>query len=83
MSRSERDSHPESESRSAGAGRPTGEIQYLNPARKKRVELPADVRELIVKKERTIRDIVNAELHYWAATIENNPLTRFDATEQA
>jgi hypothetical protein len=59
------------------------QIQSLNPDRKKRVELPAKVRELIVKKERTIRDIVNAEIHYWAATIQNNPLTKFDSTEQA
>jgi hypothetical protein len=58
-------------------------IKTLNPDHKKRIELPGEVRELIAKMERTIHDIVEAEVHYWAAVIENNPLGRFDDTEQA
>jgi hypothetical protein len=59
------------------------QIKTLNPEHKKRIDLPGEVRELIARKERTIRDIVEAETRYWAAVIENNPLGRFDETEQA
>jgi len=59
------------------------QIHSLNPERRKRIELPQEARELIAMKERTIRDIANAELHYWAATIQYSPLSRFDETEQA
>jgi hypothetical protein len=59
------------------------QIRDLNPDRKRRAELPTDVREMIATKERTIYDIVGAELHFWAATIENSPLDKFDQTEQA
>src|SRR5271165_6772286 len=48
------------------------QIRDLNPERKK-----------IMTKERTIHDIVGAELHFWSAAIENNPLDKFDQTEQA
>jgi hypothetical protein len=58
------------------------QIHSLNPEHKQRIELPQEARELIATKRRTIRDIVNAELHFWAATIENNPLSKFDDTEQ-
>ena len=58
-------------------------IADLNPERKKKPDLPPEVRDRILTKERTIHDIVGAELHFWAATIENRPLDRFDQIEQA
>ena len=67
----------------ATVDRALAQIRNLNPDRKKRAELPTDVREMIATKERTIHDIVGAELHFWSATIENSPLDKFDQTEQA
>jgi hypothetical protein len=58
-------------------------IRDLNPDHKKKAELAPELRELIVKKERTIHDIVGAELHFWAASIENSPLDKFDEIERA
>jgi hypothetical protein len=58
------------------------QINKLNPEHRKKAELPPEVADQIVLKERTIHDIVAAELHFWAATIENSPLDRFDAIEQ-
>jgi hypothetical protein len=60
-----------------------GQIQKLNPDRKKKLELPQVVRNQILTKERTIHDIVGAELYFWAAAIENSPLDKFDQIEQA
>jgi hypothetical protein len=57
--------------------------QNLNPERKKKLELPQEVRNQIRTKERTIHDIVGAELHFWSAAIENDPLSRFDQIEQS
>jgi hypothetical protein len=59
------------------------QIQDLHPERKKKLELAPEVRAQIMTKERTIHDIVGAELHFWAAAIENSPLDKFDQTEQA
>lgn len=59
------------------------QIRDLNPERKKKLELAPKVREQIMTKERTIHDIVGAELHFWSAAIENSPLDKFDQTEQA
>ncbi len=59
------------------------QMRDLNPERKKKLELAPEVRDQIVTKERTIHDIVGAELHFWAAAIENSPLDKFDQTEQA
>lgn len=59
------------------------QIRDLNPERKRKLELAPEVRDQIVIKERTIHDIVGAELHFWAAAIENSPLDKFDQTEQA
>jgi hypothetical protein len=59
------------------------QLNKLNPDRKKWAELPPEVRGQVVLKERTIRDIVAAELHFWAAAIENAPLDKFDPIEQA
>jgi hypothetical protein len=59
------------------------QIRNLNPERKKKLELAPEVREQIMTKERTIHDIVGAELHFWSAAIENSPLDKFDQTEQA
>jgi hypothetical protein len=59
------------------------QIQSLNPERKKRLDLPPQVRGQILTKEWTIHDIVGAELHFWSAAIENSPLGKFDQTEQA
>jgi hypothetical protein len=59
------------------------QIHALNPEHQKRNELPQETRALIARKERTIHDIVEAEICYWAATIENSPLSRFDDMERA
>jgi hypothetical protein len=59
------------------------QIRDLNPERKKKLELAPEVRDQIATKERTIHDIVGAELHFWSAAIENSPLEKFDQTEQA
>ncbi len=59
------------------------QIRELNPDRRKKIELAPEVREQIATKERTIRDIVGAELHFWAATVEQHPLEKFDPIEQS
>ncbi len=58
------------------------QIRDLNPDRKKKLDLAPEVRDQIITKERTIHDIVGAELHFWSAAIENSPLDKFDQTEQ-
>ena len=59
------------------------QIRDLNPEHKKKLELAPDVRDQIATKERTIHDIVGAELHFWAAANEKSSLDKFDQTEQA
>jgi hypothetical protein len=59
------------------------QINKLNPDHKRKAELPPEIREQIVLKERTIHDIVSAELHFWAAAIESAPLDRFDPVERS
>jgi hypothetical protein len=59
------------------------QIGNLNPERKKKLELPREVRDQILIKGRTIHDIVGAELHFWSAAIENSPLDKFDQIEQS
>jgi hypothetical protein len=58
-------------------------IAQLNPDGLSRGELPEDVRGDIARHQRIARDVLDAEVHYWSATIENNPLIRLDATEDA
>jgi len=58
------------------------QIRDLNPELKKKLDLAPEVRDQIITKERTIHDIVGAELHFWSAAIENSPLDKFDQTEQ-
>ena len=59
------------------------QIREVNPEGKKKAELPPELRQLILQQERAIRDIVSAELHFWAALIQNSPLDKFDETERA
>ncbi|MGA2703175.1 MAG: hypothetical protein ABSH35_19020 [Isosphaeraceae bacterium] len=59
------------------------QIRDLNPEGKKKLDLAPEVRDQIITKERTIHDIVGAELHFWSAAIANSPLDKFDQTEQA
>ena len=66
----------------ASVDRALEQIRDLNPEHRKKVDLPPEVRDKILAKERTIHDIVAAELHFWAATIENSPLDKFDEVEQ-
>jgi len=66
----------------ASVDRALEQIRDLNPEHRKKVDLPPEVRDKILARERTIRDIVAAELHFWAATIENSPLDKFDEVEQ-
>ena len=58
------------------------QIRDLNPDHKKKSDLPPAIRDQILTKERTLRDIVSAELHFWSAAIENAPLDKFDEIEQ-
>jgi hypothetical protein len=66
----------------ASVDRALEQIRDLNPEHRKKVDLPPDVRDKILARERTIHDIVAAELHFWAATIENSPLAKLDEVEQ-
>jgi hypothetical protein len=59
------------------------QIASMNPEQEQKGDFPPEMRDQIRTKERTIHDIVGAELHFWAATIEQNPLAKFDQTEQA
>ncbi len=59
------------------------QIRDLNPEPKKKLDLAPEVRDQIITKERTIHDIVGAELHFWSAAIANSPLDKFDQTERA
>jgi hypothetical protein len=59
------------------------QIHEPNPGLERKAELPPEVRDQIVLWERTTRDIVAAELHFWAAAIENAPVDKFDTVEQA
>jgi hypothetical protein len=58
-------------------------INSLNPEHKKWFELPPQARESIAQQKRTIHEIVNAELYYWAETIRHSPLGRFNETERS
>jgi hypothetical protein len=59
------------------------QIREVNPEGKKKAELAPELREVIIKREQTIRDIVSAELYFWSASIQNSPLDKFDETERA
>lgn len=63
--------------------RALAQLRSLSSERRNKSELPPEIRRRLAIKERTIHDIVGAELHFWAAAIENAPLDRFDETEQA
>jgi hypothetical protein len=58
------------------------ELRTLSSDLEKKLELAPQMRDQILTKERTIHDIVGAELHFWAAAIENAPLDEFDEIEQ-
>ena len=66
----------------ASVDRALEKIRDLSPDRKKKAELPAEFLDQVLTKERTLRDIVGAELHFWSAAIENPPLDKFDDIEQ-
>jgi hypothetical protein len=55
----------------------------LNPEGVSPKELPEDVRAALASQDRVIRGILDAEVHFWGATIENNPLTHLDETEES
>jgi hypothetical protein len=59
------------------------QIRTVNPERKKKDELSPEQRDEVRKHEATLRAIVCSELHYWSATIEHNPLEKFDPMEQS
>jgi hypothetical protein len=63
--------------------RALAQINQLNPENRRKAELPPEIRDQIVLKERTIHDIVAAELHFWAAAIESAPLDKFDPVERS
>ncbi|SIO33721.1 hypothetical protein SAMN05444166_3893 [Singulisphaera sp. GP187] len=58
-------------------------VAQLNPDHKSRRDLPEEARGAIGRQEQIIRDVVNAEVHYWSASIEGNPLIGLDETEGA
>jgi hypothetical protein len=71
------------ERHAAAIDRALAVVEQLNPQRKPRRELPEDVRGAIARQERIIRGVIDAEVHYWSATIEGNPLTGLDVTEES
>jgi hypothetical protein len=58
-------------------------VARLNPEGKSEGELPEDVRAAIARHERGAREVIDAEVHFWSATVENNPIIRLDPTEAA
>lgn len=59
------------------------QMYKLNPEHRPKAELPPEVREQIETRQRTIHEIVGAELHYWSAAIESAPVDRFDPIERS
>jgi hypothetical protein len=56
-------------------------VAELNPEGKARNDLPDDLRDTIARQERIARGVIDAEIHFWSATIENNPIIRLDELE--
>jgi hypothetical protein len=57
-------------------------VARLNPERKSRSGLPEDVRGAIARQEQIIRDVIDAEVHYWSAIVESRPLSGLDEVEE-
>jgi hypothetical protein len=58
-------------------------VAQLNPDGESGRELPEDVRGAIARQRRIARDVIDAEVHFWSATIENNPVSRLDEIEES
>jgi hypothetical protein len=58
-------------------------VSELNPDGKRRQDLADEAQREVGRQEHNIRDVIDAEVHFWAATIEHNPATRLDETEVA
>jgi hypothetical protein len=71
------------ERHSALIDRALGVADKLNPEGVSPTELPEDVRAALGSQDRVIREILDAEVHFWGASIENNPLTHLDETEES
>jgi hypothetical protein len=55
----------------------------LNPGKLSRWELSQDVRKDLDWQDQVIRGILDAEVHFWSATLERNPEIHLDETEES
>src|SRR3954452_21494585 len=59
-------------------------IRELNPKGTPRDDLPEEVWDSLARRgERTLLDIVDAEVRFWAAIIAQNPMSRLGGVEAA
>ena len=58
-------------------------VAKLNPEGGSPGVLPEDVRAALASQNRLIRAILDAEIHFWGANIEDNPLIHLDETEES
>jgi hypothetical protein len=69
------------ERHTAAINRALGVTTRLNPSKLSRWELSQDVRKDLDWQDQVIRGILDAEVHFWAATLERNPQVPLDETE--
>jgi hypothetical protein len=71
------------ERHTAAINRALGVTTRLNPSKLSRWELSQDVRKDLDWQDQVIRGILDAEVHFWAATVERNPQIQLDETEES
>jgi hypothetical protein len=71
------------ERHTAAINKALGVTARLNPGKLSRWELSQDVRKDLDWQDQVIRGILDAEVHFWAATVEHDPQIRLDETEEA
>ena len=57
------------------------QLRDLKPEASPGADPSSQVQEQIETRQKTIHDIVGAELHYWSAAVENAPRESFDTVE--
>jgi hypothetical protein len=71
------------ERHTAAINRALGVTTRLNPGKLSRWELSQDVRKDLDWQDQVIRGILDAEVHFWSATLERNPQFQLDETEES
>jgi hypothetical protein len=71
------------ERHTAAINRALGVTTRLNPSKLSRWELSQDVRKDLDWQDQVIRGILDAEVHFWSATLERNPQVPLDETEES